>query len=41
MNKGNLYLIPTPLGETGFDAGIPAYNLQILQKLDAVVKWFK
>ena len=37
MNKGNLYLIPTPLGETGFELGIPAYNLQLLQKINTFI----
>jgi len=37
MNKGNLYLIPTPLGETGFEAGIPAFNLLILQRIDTFI----
>ena len=37
MNKGNLYLIPTPLGETGFEAGLPAYNLQVLQRIDTFI----
>jgi len=37
MNKGNLYLIPTPLGETGLETGIPEYNLQILQKIDTFI----
>ena len=34
MNKGNLYLIPTPLGETGFDTSLPTYNHHILQRID-------
>ncbi len=37
MKKGNLYLIPTPLGETGFEAGIPAYNLQILKQINTFI----
>ena len=37
MNKGNLYLIPTPLGETGFEAALPAYNLQLIQKIDIFI----
>jgi 16S rRNA (cytidine1402-2'-O)-methyltransferase len=37
MNKGNLYLIPTPLGETGFEAGLPAYNMQILRNIDTFI----
>jgi len=37
MTKGNLYLIPTPLGDTGFEAGIPAFNLQILRKIDTFI----
>jgi 16S rRNA (cytidine1402-2'-O)-methyltransferase len=37
MIKGILYLIPTPLGETGFETGLPAYNLQILDHIDIFV----
>jgi len=37
MIKGNLYLIPTPLGETGFEGVIPAFNLHILQKIDTFI----
>lgn len=37
MNKGNLYLIPTPLGDTGFEAGIPSFNLQILLLIDTFI----
>jgi 16S rRNA (cytidine1402-2'-O)-methyltransferase len=37
MNKGNLYLIPTPLGETGLEAGIPSFNMQILQRIDTFI----
>jgi len=37
MTKGNLYLIPTPLGEAGFEAGLPAYNLQILQRIETFI----
>lgn len=37
MNKGNLYLIPTPLGETGLETGLPAYNLQVLQQIDTFI----
>jgi len=37
MNRGNLYLIPTPLGETGFESGLPAYNLKILQIIDTFI----
>jgi 16S rRNA (cytidine1402-2'-O)-methyltransferase len=37
MAKGNLYLIPTPLGETGFDAGMPAFNLHILLGIDTFI----
>lgn len=37
MNRGNLYLIPTPLGETGFETGMPAYNLGILQHIDTFI----
>jgi len=37
MIKGNLYLIPTPLGETGFEASIPVFNLQLLQNIDIFI----
>lgn len=37
MNKGNLYLIPTPLGESGFDASLPANNLLLLQRIDTFI----
>jgi 16S rRNA (cytidine1402-2'-O)-methyltransferase len=37
MTKGNLYLIPTPLGETGFETGLPAINMQILQQIDTFI----
>jgi 16S rRNA (cytidine1402-2'-O)-methyltransferase len=37
MNKGNLYLIPTPLGEIGFDSALPAHNIQILQRIDTFI----
>lgn len=37
MTKGNLYLIPTPLGETGFETGLPAVNLNILQGIDTFI----
>jgi 16S rRNA (cytidine1402-2'-O)-methyltransferase len=37
MAKGNLYLIPTPLGEAGFDAGMPAFNLQVLLGIDTFI----
>jgi 16S rRNA (cytidine1402-2'-O)-methyltransferase len=37
MDKGNLFLIPTPLGETGFEAGLPAVNLRILQGIDTFI----
>ena len=37
MAKGNLYLIPTPLGETGFESGMPEFNLQILQRIDTFI----
>jgi len=37
MTKGNLYLIPTPLGETGLETGIPQYNLQVLQRIDTFI----
>jgi 16S rRNA (cytidine1402-2'-O)-methyltransferase len=37
MSKGNLYLIPTPLGETGFESGLPAYNMQILQHIETFI----
>ncbi len=37
MTKGNLYLIPTPLGETGFDTGLPSYNLLMLSQIDIFI----
>ena len=37
MIKGNLYLIPTPLGDTGFEAGMPLFNLQILQQINTFI----
>lgn len=37
MKPGNLYLIPTPLGENGFEAGMTAYNLNIIQKIDVFI----
>lgn len=37
MTKGHLYLIPTPLGETGFETGLPTYNLQILQQINIFI----
>jgi len=37
MVKGNLYLIPTPLGETGFETGLPAFNHTILQEIDTFI----
>jgi 16S rRNA (cytidine1402-2'-O)-methyltransferase len=37
MNKGNLYLIPTPLGDTGFEAGIPLFNLEILLQINTFI----
>ena len=37
MTKGNLYLIPTPLGDTGFTSGIPPLNLEVLQHIDTFI----
>ncbi len=37
MTKGNLYLIPTPLGDTGFEAGLPALNMQIISGIDTFI----
>jgi 16S rRNA (cytidine1402-2'-O)-methyltransferase len=37
MIKGNLYLIPTPLGETGFESALPEYNLQVMQRIDTFI----
>jgi len=37
MIKGNLYLIPTPLGDTGFEAGLPSFNHSIIQNIDTFV----
>jgi len=37
MIKGHLYLIPTPLGESGFEAGLPSVNHLILEKIDTFI----
>ncbi len=37
MATGKLYLIPTPLGETGFDSGLPATNHHILDSIDIYI----
>ncbi len=37
MSKGKLYLIPTPLGETGFENALPAYNHQVLEKISVYI----
>ncbi len=37
MAKGNLYLVPTPLGDTGFASKIPPLNLEILQHIDTFI----
>ena len=37
MDKGNLYLIPTPLGETSLETVLPVYNLQILHNIDTFI----
>ena len=37
MTKGNLYLIPTPLGDTGFETGLPAFNHTILHEIDTFI----
>lgn len=37
MSKGNLYLIPTPLGDSGFDVTLPDFNHTILQNIDTFV----
>lgn len=37
MAKGNLYLVPTPLGETGLEAGLPPFNMQIVLHLDTFI----
>jgi 16S rRNA (cytidine1402-2'-O)-methyltransferase len=37
MTKGNLYLIPTPLGDTGFEAGLPSVNHLIIQSFDTFI----
>lgn len=37
MAKGNLYLIPTPLGETGFETSLPAFNLQTLKGIETFI----
>ncbi len=37
MSKGNLYLIPTPLGDSGFEAGLPSANHLILERINTFV----
>lgn len=37
MSRGILYLIPTPLGETGFNTGMPVHNLEILKGLNTFI----
>lgn len=37
MNKGNLYLIPTPLGDTGFNSALPAFNHAIIQNIETFI----
>jgi len=37
MSQGNLYLIPTPLGESGFESGLPAVNHLILGEIDTFI----
>jgi 16S rRNA (cytidine1402-2'-O)-methyltransferase len=37
MNKGSLYLVPTPLGDTPVDQVLPSYNLQLLQQIDVFI----
>lgn len=37
MNKGSLYLVPTPLGDTPVEQVIPSYNLQLLQQIDVFI----
>lgn len=37
MNRGNLYLIPTPLGDTGLDNGLPPANAGIIQLIDTFI----
>jgi 16S rRNA (cytidine1402-2'-O)-methyltransferase len=37
MAKGNLYLIPTPLGDTGFEQGMPASNMHLLKGIDTFI----
>jgi 16S rRNA (cytidine1402-2'-O)-methyltransferase len=37
MSKGNLYLIPTPLGESGLKTGLPEYNMSIVKEIDIFV----
>lgn len=35
--KGSLYLIPTPLGDVPIDQVIPAYNLEIIYRIDVFI----
>lgn len=37
MTKGNLYLIPTPLGETKSENVLPAFNFQVIQRIDTFI----
>ncbi len=37
IEKGSLYLIPTPLGEVPVDQVIPAYNLEIIYRIDVFI----
>ncbi len=36
-HKGNIYLIPTPLGETPVNTGMNDLNIHIIQKLDVFI----
>ena len=38
MNKkGTLYLLPSPLGETGIHKAIPAYNIEVISRLKCFI----
>jgi 16S rRNA (cytidine1402-2'-O)-methyltransferase len=37
MQKGKLYLIPSTIGESPVDMVIPAYNMQIINKIDIYI----
>ncbi|HLO92189.1 MAG TPA: SAM-dependent methyltransferase [Lentimicrobium sp.] len=36
-NKGNLYLIPTPLGDNDHFYTLPGYNIQVIEKINVFI----